>query len=159
MTCRGRKAFIVQLSETTVCRWYCVLVTLPLNSKYWTLAVWHCLSLGFYCYEETPWPGNCYLKTTTTLNWGGCLQFRGSVHYHHGREHGSMALVTSWSEGNMKWTKTLGGILSFYETSKPVSTVTHFHQDHTYSKAILPSSALPLGAIFSQTTTDSINCK
>ena len=44
--------------------------------------------------------------------------------------------------------------LRMYETSKPTSTVTHFlQQGYIYSKTHLLIVSLPLGAIFSQTTT------
>ena len=51
---------------------------------------------------------------------------------------------TAWFKGNKKWTETLGSILSTYETSKPVSTVTHFlQQDHTYSNKTTPTPTRP----------------
>ena len=67
---------------------------------------------------------------------GAGLQFRGSVHYHHGRKHGSiqadmvlekelrvMHLHVHAAEGDCVSHWVEGG-----HTSKPVSTVTHFLQ-------------------------------
>ena len=66
--------------------------------------------------------------------------------------------------GNRKYSKTLGGILSIYETSKTTSTVTHFlQQGNTYSnKTTPPNSDTPyelMGNSYIQTTTVGYNTK
>ena len=54
--------------------------------------------------------------------------FRALVHYPHGGEYGGMqadmVLAVSWSEGNSKWTVSMGSILSI------VNLKTHPHSDY-----------------------------
>ena len=46
-------------------------------------------ALGFLLLWETPWPRQLLKRKTLNLT-GADLQFRGVVHYHHNRKHGSI---------------------------------------------------------------------
>lgn len=62
---------------------------------------------GFYCLEKTPWPRQLFKRTTANWDW---LHFQRSVHYEHGRKHGSIqadsmleqdvGILHSWSENS-----------------------------------------------------------
>ena len=90
------------------------------------------------------------------FSWGG-LHLHGKKCWYMSR-HGAEEVAERFTScaGNRKWSETLSGILSIYETSNPASTVTHFlQQDHIYSnKAIFLIVPFPLGDIFLQILRD-----
>jgi hypothetical protein len=90
---------------------------------------------------------------------GLAYRFRGSVHYHYGRKHGSVqaGIAVEEPESSTSCTEGRQEKTTLFQTarrriSRPTPTVTHFLQ-HTYSnKAIPPNSATPW-AKRTQTTT------
>ena len=84
---------------------------------------------------------------------GLAYRFRGLVHHHQGRKHGSMQadmvlekelrvryLGLQAAEGAVYYT----GVTRTQETSKPAPIVTHFlQQGHTYSNKTTPPNSTP----------------
>ena len=120
------------------------------NVWWWLLRNLHVLGF-FNCCEETPWPQ--HLLQRKHLIEVVAYSFRGSVHYHHDRKHGSnqtvVVLATCSSEAAGSWpTVTLSE--SWEKDLKAFQTMTYFFQhDHIYSnKATPPNSAILFGDHF-----------
>jgi len=97
-----------------------------------------------------------------TFNLGLAYRFRGSVHYHQGRKHGSIQAGIALEERRvlhlvLKGNKRLSWVAR-RRVSKPTPSVTHFLHGHTYSnKATPPNSTIPWAKHIQTTTlTESI---
>ena len=120
------------------------------NVWWWLLGNLHVLGF-FNCCEETQWPQHIWQRKH--LIEVVAYSFRGSVHYHHDRGHGSNQTVcgagyiltrgsTKLSDCYIEW------ILRNRPQSPP--TVTHFfQQDHIYcNRTTTPYSVTPFGNHF-----------
>ena len=106
------------------------------------------------------------IKENISLEWL-TQQFRGLVHYHHGRiwQHAGRDGAGERAESSYILTcrkqevvSDTGHDLSIYEASKPTPTMTDFfQQDHTYSNIATPPNTATLyelmGAKYFETTT------